>query len=432
MEKLFHYVWKHKLFPPRQLGTTSNENVEVVDVGLLNNDAGPDFFNAKIKIGAQLWVGNVELHIKASQWYQHGHDKDAAYDNVILHVVCNADCETHTSKGTIVPTLTIDIPEKLKNNYEHLLKEDKYPRCFRIIPELPKLTLHSWLSALHTERLERKTHDILRRLDECNGSWEDAYFLTLARYFGFGINTNAFETWSKSVPMRAVDHHRDDIFQIEAIFLGQAGLLDINSAPKHHHESMTADEYYQKISSEYKYLAHKFSLVPMDYKQWKFLRLRPQNFPTVRLSQLAALYYNRKAGLSQILECNTVKELEKALSTHATEYWQSHYLFGEESRKSEKKLSNASVESLIINTVIPMLFAYGKYKSSKEIMNRAIDLMEQIQAENNNIVRMWRECGLEVGNAADSQALIQLKKEYCDKKDCLRCRIGYQYLKTHK
>lgn len=429
MEELFHYTWKHRMFPLKELVTTDGKKVEVLDTGLLNHDAGPDFFNAKIKIDGTLWVGNVELHLKASQWYQHAHDKDEAYDNIILHVVCDADREVYNSKGERITQLVIPIPDALKGNYEYLLKEDKYPRCHNIIRELPKISIHSWMSALQTERLERKTEDIMRKLNSMCGAWEDTYFQTLARNYGFGVNSEAFEEWAKNVPLRAVDHHRDDLFQIEAIFFGQAGLLDINAAPQSHREAMEMDVYFHRLASEYKFLAHKFSLTPMDGKLWRFLRLRPQNFPYIRLSQLANLYYNRRAGLSQILDCQNIDELSKALATQVSEYWQTHYVFGVESEKNEKHMAKASLEVLMINTVIPVLFAYGRYKHNETLVNRALDLLEELKAEDNNIVRLWRECGLDVSNAGDSQALIQLKKEYCDRKECLRCRIGYQYLK---
>lgn len=429
MEELFHYTWKHRLFPLKTLTTTDGKLVEVIDPGLLNHDAGPDFFNAKIKIDGTLWVGNVELHLKSSQWYLHAHDKDEAYDNIILHVVCEADMDAYNTKGERIPQLVLPISDNIKANYEYLLKEDKYPRCYKIIPELAKINIHSWMSALQTERLERKTRDIMQKLNDLNGAWEDTYFQTLARNYGFGVNSDAFEVWAKHIPLRAVDHHRDNLFQIEAIFFGQAGLLDINTTPKSHREEADKDSYFHELAREYKYLAHKFSLTPMDAKLWRFLRLRPQNFPYIRLSQLANLYYNRTAGLSQILDCKNTAELSKALATQVSEYWQTHYVFGIESEKNEKHMAKASIDVLMINTVIPMLFAYGRYKHNELLVDRALSLLEELNAEDNNIVRLWRECGLEVANAGDSQALIQLKKEYCDKKECLRCRIGYQYLK---
>ena len=430
MEKLFHYTWKHRLFPLRSLVTTDGRSVDIVDVGMHNHDAGPDFFNAKIKIDGTLWVGNVEVHLKASSWNLHGHDRDEAYDNTILHVVCEADTDVFTSKGQRLTQLEMPIPDYLRQNYDQLLRDDKYPRCHKIIRDLPQLTVLSWLSALQTERLERKTVDIMSRVNRLDGAWEDAYFQTLARNYGFGVNGEAFEQWAKVLPLKAVDHHRDDLFQIEALFFGQSGLLDINASPLSHRANMEGDEYFHRLLREYKYLAHKFSLTPMDGRQWKFMRLRPQNFPYIRLSQLANLYYNRKAGMSQLIECTTTKELFEALSTQVSDYWQTHYLFGVESEKNDKKMSKSSLEILMINTVIPMLFAFGRYKNNEALVDRAIDFLDELKAEDNNIVRLWRECGMNVKSAGDSQALIQLKKEYCDKHECLRCRIGYQYIKS--
>ena len=430
LEKLLHYTWKHRLFPLTTFTTTDGKGVEVLDPGLQNHNAGPDFFNAKIKIDGMLWVGNVELHVKSGDWFLHGHHCDTAYDNIILHVVCDADREVVNSRGEQLPQMVLPIADGLRHNYEALLREDKYPRCHNIIPELPAFTVHSWMSALQTERLERKTDDIMRLVKQLCGDWEAVCFRTLARNYGFGVNSDAFEEWAKHIPLRAVDHHRDDLFQIEAIFLGQTGLLDINAAPHSHQKEMAADTYFHRLTDEYRFLAHKFSLEPMDAKMWKFLRLRPQNFPYIRISQLAYLYHSERAGMSRLVECKDIKELAAALATQVSDYWQTHYVFGVESEtKNEKHMAMASLELLMINTVIPMLFAYGRYKNDETLVDRAVDLLESLRPENNNIVRLWRECGLEVGNAGDSQALIQLKKEYCDKKECLRCRIGYQYLK---
>jgi hypothetical protein len=325
--------------------------------------------------------------------------------------------------------LQLSVPQRIREQYEELLKTDQYPPCYKIIPDLTRLMVHSWMAALQTERLERKTEDIRRRAEQCGGSWEDAYFVTLARNYGFGINSDTFEQWALNVPLSAVGHHRDDLFQIEAIFMGQAGLLELDTVPKHYQQDALNDGYFARLRNEYQYLAHKFGMKPMDAAQWNFLRLRPQNFPHIRLSQLANLYYQRKAGLSQLLECKTVEELKTLLSSQVTPYWETHYTFGSLSAKNEKHLSYGSLNLLIINTAIPMLFAMGRHRQKEELCDRAFDLLEQLKPENNYIIRMWQQCGLPVQSAGDSQALIQLKKEYCDKRDCLRCRFGYEYLK---
>ena len=431
MEQLLHYVWKHKMFPLKELMTTDGRKVEVIDSGLHNRNAGPDFFNAKVKIDGTLWVGNVEIHDRSSDWYRHGHDHDSAYDNVVLHVAGVIDSEVRTTSGQQLPQLQLDVPPMVQQQYDELLKTDQYPPCYKIIPDLSLLTVHAWMAALQTERLERKTEDIRKRADRCNGSWEDAYFVTLARNYGFGINGDAFEQWAYHVPLSAVGKHRDDLFQIEAIFMGQAGLLELDTVPAHYQKDALNEGYFAKLRNEYQYLAHKFSLQPMNATLWRFLRLRPQNFPHIRISQLANLYYERKASLSKLIECQSVKEMQEMMRTHVTPYWETHYTFCSESPENSKHLSPFSLNLLMINTAIPMLFAYGRHASKEQLCDRAFDFLEELKAENNHIIRMWRDCGLEVKNAGDSQALIQLKKEYCDRKDCLRCRFGFEYLRKN-
>jgi hypothetical protein len=401
----------------------------VIDPGKHNNDAGPDFINAKIRINGTMWAGNVEIHDKSSDWYVHGHDKNSDYDNVILHVARELDTEVMKSNGQYVPQLQLDVPPHVQAHYDELRRTEEYPACYKVIPDLPSLTVHSWMAALQIERLERKTADIRKRVERCNGSWEDAYFTTLARNYGFGINGDVFEQWAQNVPLSAVAHHRDDLFQIEAIFFGQAGLLELDAVPECYQKDALNDGYFARLRNEYQYLAHKFSMKPIDFKLWRFLRLRPQNFPHIRLAQLANLYYQQKAGLSQLIDCETLDELKNVLSSQVTPYWETHYTFGSESAKNQKHLSPGSINLLMINTAIPMLFAYGRHQSKEVLCDRAFDFLEQLKAENNHIIRMWQQVGLPVKTAGDSQALIQLKKEYCDKMDCLRCRFGYEYLK---
>lgn len=432
MEKLLHYVWKHKLFPLATLATTEGQEVEVIDPGRHNSDAGPDFFNAKVKINGTLWVGNVEIHDRSSDWYVHGHDHDTNYDNVVLHVAETIDREVRDTTGRTVAQMQLSVPASVRANYEELLHTDRFPPCYRIVPLLPRLTVHSWMAVLQTERLEQKTAAIQRRADALDGSWEDAYFVTLARNFGFGINGDTFEQWAMNVPLAKVGHHRDDIFQVEAFFMGQAGLLDMQAVPSYYQAEAKREGYFDKLRNEYLYLAHKFALTPIDYKQWRFLRLRPQNFPHIRISQLANLYLERKAGLSVVIECKTIEQLRSVMQTHVTPYWETHYTFGSTSTRNEKHISPSSMNLLMINTAVPMIFAYGRHVGDESLCQRAVDFLDELKAENNNIVRMWRDCGLAALSAGDSQALIQLKKEYCDRRECLRCRIGYEYLKSKR
>jgi hypothetical protein len=419
MEHLLHYVWKHKIFPLKELKTVSGQILEVIDTGLANRDAGPDFFNAKIKLDGVLWVGNVEIHTSSSDWVKHGHHLDSVYDNVVLHVATYIDADVYRSNGELVPQLQLDCPAHVRDNYQELVATDSYPPCYRIIPSLSSLVVHSWMSALQTERFEQKTAQLSERLNFCNHHWEDAFFMTLARNFGFGLNGDAFETWAKHIPLRAVDKHRDNLFQIEAIFFGQAGIL----------QDKDGDDYYMKLKREYEYLAHKFSLTPMDVTRWRFLRLRPNNFPHIRIAQLACLYHRSYGLFSQLMEKRTLKEIRDILRGGTSEYWVSHYTFGGTSPFRPKTLSNASLDLLVINTVVTFLYAYGIHKGKEELCVRATDFLEELKPENNYIIRMWSQCGLKVAHAGDSQALIQLKKEYCDKKKCLYCRIGYEYLK---
>lgn len=420
MEALLHYVWKHKIFPLQPLQTTAGLPLEVIDTGLPNRDAGPDFFNAKIKIDGTLWVGNIEIHTTASDWYRHGHDTNKAYDSVVLHVCQHTDCEVSRSNGEQLPQLQLACPDSIKLHYNELHKAEICPPCHSILPTLSKLTIHSWLSALQTERFEQKAQVITERIKRLNNHWEDAFFITLARNFGFGLNGDAFETWGNRLSLRAIDKHRDNLFQVEAFFFGQAGLL----------EEESTDNYYVELRREFGYLQHKFSLPPvMDTSLWRFLRLRPGNFPHVRLAQLAYLYHKEHSLFSRVMEAKTLKDLKKILLTHTSEYWEEHFTFAKASPRREKVIGANSQHLLIINTVVPFLYAYGLYKADYELCQRATSFLEELKAENNHIIRMWDGAGLPVSNAADSQALLQLKREYCDKKKCLYCRFGFEYLR---
>lgn len=423
MEFLLHYTWRHKLFPMEELRTAGGDVVEVIDPGLSNSNAGPDFFNAKLKIGGTLWVGNVEIHLRTSDWYAHHHDVDKVYDSVILHVVGTDDGRTVCrSDGTVVPLLVLPIPEKVKQHYGELMERDHYPPCHEVIPQLSKFMVHSFLSALQVERLTQKAVRIESLLKRHNQDWEQVFFITLARNFGFGVNSEAFEFWAEHVPLQAVNKHRDNLLQIEAIFFGQAGLLN----------EVKDDDYLRKLQSEYRFLSHKFGLQPMDASRWRFLRMRPNNFPHIRLAQLAYLYFKGQGLLSRLLEAVDIRQASALFVARTSAYWETHYLFGEVHSLRVKQLSKTSRQLLVINTLSPFLYAYGRYKNDEILTERAVSLLEVLKAEDNHIIRMWVRCGLEVKHAADSQALIQLKREYCDVRKCLHCRIGYEYLKRNR
>jgi len=423
MEELLQYVWKHKIFPLQPLATTEGLPVEVIDPGLQNKDAGPDFFNAKVKIGGTLWVGNVEMHVRASDWLRHGHQCDKAYDNVVLHVVEEADCQVTRTDGEPIRQLVLDCPQDIRDRYEELRNADLYPPCYSVLPGLPRLVVHSWLSALLVERFQEKTDRIGRLLRRTQNDWETAFFVTLSRNFGFGLNGDAFESLALRLPFSAMAHHRDDILQVEAFFFGQAGLLDEEGG----------DDYYNRLRTEYKYLDKKFSLpAALDPKVWYFLRTRPNNFPHVRIAQLACLYHSKKALFSQVMEAETMDEVKKILRGATSDYWKTHYTFKNVSDyETEKTLGDGALNLILINTVAPSLYAYGMARMQDDLCRRATDFLEELPAEKNRYTKKWAGVGLTAQNAADSQAIIQLQKRYCERHDCLRCRIGFEYLR-HK
>ena len=401
MEKLLHFAWKHKILPLRPLLTTEGESVEVIDPGQANRNQGADFFNAKVKIGQTVWAGYVEIHVKASDWFRHGHHEDARYNNVVLHVVQTADAQAVTQDGKALPTLQIDFPAHMLTRYQELCQTDDYPRCHRVVASIPSLKVHSWMEQLLAERLDGKSARILKRVKESRGDWEQAAFATLARSFGFGINGELLEEWAAHVPLAAAAKHRNNLLQVQALFLGTAGLIG-HLGP---HDGCDA----QKAEAEYAYLAHKFSLPAPPPFLWRYLRTRPYNFPHVRILQLAAVFHHGGAQLHSLLEASDTALLQRCLQG--------------------APLSVSAIRLIAINTVAPLLYAYGQAQGNDTLVSRAMDLLESLPAENNYIIRQWSACGREAGTAAHSQALIQLKREYCDRYDCLRCHFGYEYLK---
>ena len=367
----------------------------------------------------------MEIHTQATDWLKHGHDRDRAYDSVVLHVVGESNCDVCRSTGEPIPQLVLPVPQQVRERYSELSAAEIQPPCYTILPALPKLIIHSWLSALQVERLQQKTELITARLQRLGNHWEDAFFITLARNFGFGLNGDAFEAWAGGLPFRAIDKHRDNLFQVEAFFFGQAGLLE---------DEAGSDDYYQKLQSEYRYLRHKFSLgQPLDASRWKFLRLRPGNFPHVRLAQLAALYHREHSLFSRLMEAESIEAIKKILSNILpSSYWEEHFTFQKSSPRRAKQVGDGALNLIIINTVVPFLYAYGRHKAEERLCERATQLLENLKAENNHITRLWEGAGLPITTAADSQALIQLTKEYCDKRNCLRCRFGYEFLKGKK
>lgn len=419
MEQLLHYIWKHRLFPLEPLVTTKGQEVEVLDPGLPNRNAGPDFFNAKIKVGGVIWVGNIEIHESSADWMRHHHNTDAAYDSVILHVAEQVNQPLFRTNGEEIPQLELHCPDRLRRGYEALLKTIDYPACHEVIASLgqtSRLKIHSWLSALETERCEQKAAQILERLSAAKGDWERVFFITLARNFGFGVNNDAFEWWASAVPLSDIRKHRDQLLQVEAAFFGLAGFL------RH-----PDDEYANQLANEYAFLKHKFGWTEPSYLNWRFLRLRPTNFPHVRIAQLACLYHRSEHLFSQMLETTEVEQVKRLFMGGTSAYWNTHYMFGANSDDYPKSLGRNAIELLLINTVVPFLYAYGRFLGDDNYCERAGEWLESLRPEDNHITRMWEQAGIKAQHAGDSQALIQLKKNYCDPKKCLYCRFGYEY-----
>ncbi len=423
MEKLLHFVWMKRVFPPTGLQTTCGKTVEVLDVGLHNHDAGPDFFNAKVKIDGQVWAGNVEVHLKSSDWYRHHHDNDRTYHNVILHVVNQDDCKVTNAQGEELPTVVLPIPRLIEENFHELMAEELYPPCYRVIRSIPEETTRAWLHTLTLQRLEEKAQRILQWLHRSTGDWQLACFATLARNFGFGINSEAMEIWAASIPLIAAGKHRDNLLQIEALFFGQAGLLDEEMVSEEQR-----DDYYKALTREYAFLANKFSLRPINPKLWRFLRLRPHNFPHMRLAQLARLFHEDAIDFTKIIETEDLSALRKNFTRGVSPYWETHFSFGHETARDTKMLSAASTNLLMVNTAAPLLYVVGKNRNDDALKNRALSILQSLPAEENKIVRSWKAAGLTAQHAADSQAFIQLKSKFCDHRDCLRCRFGKLYL----
>jgi hypothetical protein len=421
MEQLLHYAWHYRLLPLRDLTTTNGKTVEVLDKGLPNRNAGPDFLNAKVKIDGVLWAGNIEMHSRASDWQRHKHHEDTAYDSVILHIVEQADTQVCRTDGTIIPQLVLSLSDAVRRNYATLTHPANLdtPACAPILPQIALLKVHTWITALTYERLEHKVKAIQARLDGMGQGWEQAFFITLARNFGFGVNSEAFEQWARLLPITILQKRRDNQMQIEALFLGSAGLL----------REEAVDDYTHRLQQEYQHLCTLYSLSTQTTIPCKLLRIRPQNFPHLRIAQLAALYTRKPFLFSELMEADTLDKVLLLLHAEAGEYWHTHLRLGVTTDKQRRALSLFSLRLLVINTVIPFLYAYGKHGGRTELCERAVQFLEALPPENNHILRLWKSIGVGAGNAGDSQALIQLTNEYCHKHRCLDCTFGYEYMK---
>lgn len=420
MEKIYHYLWKSKMFG-RKLTDDRGNAVEVIDPGCHNLDSGPDFFNSKVKIGDTEWVGNVEIHVKASDWYRHGHHNDPAYDNVVLHVVSVADKEVRRSDGSLIPQVVITFPELFFRRLQVLSEDIDAVRCSSFISSFPRLNITDWLETLSVERIQKKACHILEINRMTGGDWEQTCLIILARGIGFGVNGDPFELLAKSLPLKILHHHSDNILQIEALFFGQAGMLDSSIH--------IFDEYYQAMCSEYYFLARKYGLRPLRNGIWKYSRTRPQNFPHRRIALLAKACENGFSLFSNIISSgNNEEELKKLFGWKLEGYWNSHFSFDTEARGASEGLSETSLTLLIINVIVPLIYAYASKIGELERAEKAFNILSSLTPENNIIVRQWRSLGLPVKDAQQSQAVIELKKSYCDPRKCLYCRFGHYIL----
>jgi len=420
-EDFLHYIWTFKLFNTQELNTVQNEPITILKSGQHNTDAGPDFFNAQIKIGETIWAGNVEIHINSSDWIKHHHEKDNAYNNVVLHVVYHHDVDIRNANGNLILTVELKslIDPKLISNYKQLISSKNWIACSKQIKQVDNFILQNWLERLIFERLERKSIEITETLLQNKNDWEETFYQVLFKYFGLKVNAQPFLLLAKNTPLKIVEKHKN-LFSIEALLFGQAGFLSKD----------VDDEYFLKLRKEYQFLSSKFSLTPLDKSLWKFLRLRPANFPTLRIAQLADLLAQETRLFSRILAIDSVKELQKLFSVSASDYWCTHYQFGiTQKTNTAKRTGKIMTDSLIVNVVVPMLFVYASSMQNEELKNKAIRFLEQLTTEKNTIILNFEKLGINSKNALKSQALIELKTNYCSQKKCLHCSIGNHLLK---
>lgn len=424
-EAFLQYIWQHQLLNGG-LTTTDGQPIVVLRTGDLNRDAGPDFFNARLRMGTIEWAGNVELHIHSSDWNAHRHSSDAAYNNVILHVVYEHDCEITKQNGDSLRTLELKpyLHPSLVANYDFLMApaEGLDIPCSRNLPEVPQFVVTSTLERLVSERLEAKSATVRRLLDESHGGWEQTCYWLMARYFGGKVNSLIFELLAKATDQRLLARWADNPRRVEALLMGQAGLLS----------GYFEDEYPRLLQSDYEALRTGAGLTPLDGYLWKFYRLRPSSFPTIRISQFANLVSSSKNLFAKLLSITDVHEMERLFNQAASEYWDNHYQFDTVvPRKTRKHIGKMQAQLLIINAWVPLLFVYGSVHGQQQYKDQAISLLMQLPPEDNAIIRRMGQAGFMAANAADSQALLQLKNEYCQNRRCLECRIGYHILK-HK
>ncbi len=417
-EKFLSFLWKYKLYDHDSL-YLDGEKIDVVNPGEINIDSGPDFFNSKIKIGNTIWVGNIEIHVKSSDWNRHGHDTNPAFNNVILHITELIDIPVYTSIGQIVPTVKLLYDKSLLANYIQLLKQELWIPCANHLHNISDIIISSWLTKIGIERLEAHSNSFISNMTSTINDWEEVLYRQLARSFGFHVNALPFEALAKSVPFKILKKYRNDLFQLEALLFGQSGLL---------FNEHSNDKYFNKLKTEHDFLQKKHSLKPIEPHLWKFMRVRPGNFPSIRIAQFAAFIHLNPSFFSNILEAVNVQTLINLLKIEVSAYWKNHYTYENATRDISKPLGEESCKVIIINAIIPYYFMYGKINGLANFQDKALQFLETLGPEKNSIIDRWKQLGIVSKHAFDTQALIEQKNEYCDKKRCLDCGIGLKII----
>ncbi|TAJ14120.1 DUF2851 family protein [Marinilabiliaceae bacterium JC017] len=421
-EDFLQYLWQQRLCHQAGLRTVAGEPLEIIHPGMRNSDAGPDFFNAKVKIGNTMWAGNIEVHVRADDWYQHGHHLDPAYNNVILHIVKELGNLPQTSLGGTVPVWQMTFDPTFVDNYNNLQQQGKWIPCEDKFTRINSFIMTAWLESLLIERLEEKEALLDRLWERYHQDQDEVFYVVLARSMGFGVNGDPFEYLARQTPLKILLKHADNIFQVEALLLGQAGFLTHIRHP---------DSYSEKLAKEYAFLAAKYKLKPLDVHVWKFLRLRPSNFPTIRIAQLAMIIHQSRGVFDQVFYQYQVRQVEKCLGVTAVDYWDNHYRLGVESERIvEKSIGRSSVHLIMVNSLIPFLFLLARKKVDEAGVEKALKMLEELPAEQNSILTNWERLGIVARDAAQAQALIFLKKAYCNPKKCLYCRVGHHVISS--
>jgi hypothetical protein len=417
-ERLLQFIWQFQYLNRNNLQTVSGETVQIIFSGNINSNQGPDFTDAKIKIGKTIWAGSIELHLKTSDWKKHNHQHDKNYNNVILHVVWEND-KVDSDHSIPLIELKDRVSKILLTKYEELMNARGFIPCEKTIATIRELTWKAWKERLAVERLLRKSKTVETYLEKNKFHWEETFWWMLARNFGLKVNTDAFGQIAESIPLKILAKHKNQIHQIEALLFGQAGLL----------EEKFQEDYPQLLKREYNFLKKKYQLNKI-HEPVHFLRMRPGNFPTIRLSQLAVLITESSHLFSKIKEAGSVDDIKKWLDITANDYWHYHYKFDESTAFKKKKLGDAMINNIVINTICPVLFAWGHYHHDDKYKNKALNWLEESASESNSITKGFHLLGIRNKNAFDSQALIELKNEYCDKKRCIDCAVGNAILKS--